>query len=172
MVRGESPRQAVRKPEETKSAFSLVFWKTHSKFTLQMKFNPFNRQLLMRSAVESYYKAIGLVPDESRTATQVKARNAICVALLQWANNQQEVADLIGRDRSTVAHMMINHEDNMQYFKGYSDLYEKARLIVDSRMSTTSKADRLADICNKIFLLEQEAAILRNELNSIPNVEA
>jgi len=132
-----------------------------------MKFNPYNRQLLMLSAVETYYAVIGMQPDESRKAEQVRARNAIGVALLQWADNQEQVANILKRDRSTIAHMMINHDSNMQYWKGYSDLYEKAKLIVDNRLSASSKADKLADITNKIFLLEQEAALLRNELNTI-----
>lgn len=132
-----------------------------------MKFNPYNKYLLMKSAVSSYYSSIEMIPDDSRKAEQVKARNAIAVALLQWADNQQEVADILGRDRSTVAHMMLNHEENLKYFKGYSDLYDRAKFIVDNRLSASSKADKLADITNKIYLLEQEAALLRNELNSI-----
>ena len=122
----------------------------------------------MHSAVETYYSAIGMVPDDSRRADQVKARNAIGVALSQWADNQQEVAEVLKRDRSTVAHMTINHEDNLSFRKGYKDLYEKAKLIVDNRLSATSKADRLANLTNQIFILEQECAILRNELDSIP----
>ncbi len=155
-------------PEETKSAFSLRIKQEHTKFTSQMKFNPHNRRLLMHSAVETYYSAIGMVPDDSRRADQVKARNAIGVALSQWADNQQEVAEVLKRDRSTVAHMTINHEDNLSFWKGYKDLYEKAKLIVDNRLSATSKADRLANLTNQIFILEQECAILRNELDSIP----
>lgn len=132
-----------------------------------MKFNPYNRQLLMLSAVDSYYAAIGMQPDQSRKAEQVRARNAIGVALLQWADNQEQVANILKRDRSTIAHMMLNHENNLQYWKGYADLYDKATLIVENRLSASSKADKLADITNKIYLLEQEAALLRNELNSI-----
>ena len=132
-----------------------------------MRFNPHNRQLLMLSSVDSFYSAINMKPDNSRTADQVKARNAIGVALLQWADSQQEVAQVLNRDRSTVAHMMLNHEDNLKFWKGYNELYEKAQLIVDNRLSATNKADKLAEITNKIYLLEQEAAILRNELNSI-----
>lgn len=132
-----------------------------------MKFNPHNRQLLMLTAVDSYYAAIGMQPDESRKAEQVRARNAIGVALLQWADNQEQVANILRRDRSTVAHMMLNHENNLKYWKGYSELYDKAKLIVDNRLSASSKADKLADITNKIYLLEQEASLLRNELNSI-----
>ena len=60
-----------------------------------MKFNPFNRKLLMQSAVESYYAAIGIIPSNSREASQVKARNAVGVALLHWADNQQEVAEVL-----------------------------------------------------------------------------
>jgi len=121
----------------------------------------------MLSSVDSFYSAINMKPDNSRTADQVKARNAIGVALLQWADSQQEVAQVLNRDRSTVAHMMLNHEDNLKFWKGYNELYEKAQLIVDNRLSATNKADKLAEITNKIYLLEQEAAILRNELNSI-----
>ena len=121
----------------------------------------------MLSAVDSYYAAIGMQPDESRKAEQVRARNAIGVALLQWADNQEQVANILRRDRSTIAHMMLNHDNNLQYWKGYAELYEKATLIVDNRLSASSKADKLADITNKIYLLEQEAALLRNELNSI-----
>ncbi len=121
----------------------------------------------MLSSVDTFYAAINMKPDNSRTSDQVKARNAIGVALLQWADSQQEVAQILNRDRSTIAHMMLNHEDNLKFWKGYVDLYEKATLIVDNRLSASSKADKLADITNKIYLLEQEAAILRNELNSI-----
>jgi predicted site-specific integrase-resolvase len=63
--------------------------------------------------------------------------------------------------------MTINHMDNLDFWKGYKEMYEKARLIVDSRLSATSKADRLADLTNQIYILEQECAILRNELDTI-----
>lgn len=132
-----------------------------------MKFNPHNKNLLMQSAVSSYYSSIEMIPDDTRKSDQVKARNAIAVALMHWANNQQEVADILGRDRSTVAHMLLNHNENLKYYKGYAELYERAKFIVDNRLSASSKADKLADITNKIYLLEQEAALLRNELNSI-----
>jgi len=122
----------------------------------------------MLSAIETYYTSIGVRPDNTRTSDQVKARNAIGCALLQWADTQQEVADVLGRDRSTVAHMMLNHHDNLDYWKGYKELYETATMIVDNRLSASSKADKLAEITNKIYILEQEAAMLRNELNSIP----
>ena len=59
--------------------------------------------------------------------------------------------------------MHINHTDNLKFWKGY-DMYEK-KMIVDNRMATTNKAERLADLTNKIYILEQEVAILRNELN-------
>lgn len=121
----------------------------------------------MLSAVDSYYSAIGMQPEDTRKSEQVRARNAIGVALLQWADSQEQVANILRRDRSTVAHMMLNHENNLQYWKGYAELYEKAKMIVDNRLSASSKADKLADITNKIYLLEQEAALLRNELNSI-----
>ena len=133
-----------------------------------MKFNPHNKRLLMLSAVETYYTHIGMIPDGTRKSEQVMARNAIACALLKWSRNQEEVADVLNRDRSTVAHMMLNHEDNLSFWKGYKDLFEQATLIVDNRLSASSKADKLAGIANKIYLLEEEAALLRNELNSIP----
>jgi predicted XRE-type DNA-binding protein len=133
-----------------------------------MKFNPHNKRLLMLSAIETYYTSIGVHPDDSRKADQVKARNAIGVALLHWADTQQEVAEVLGRDRSTIAHMMINHSDNLEYWKGYKDMYETATMIVNNRLSASSKADKLASLTNKIYMLEKEAALLRNELNSIP----
>ena len=64
--------------------------------------------------------------------------------------------------------MHINHTDNLKFWKGYDELYEKAQMIVDNRMATTNKAQRLADLTNKIYILEQEVAILRNELNQVP----
>ena len=137
-----------------------------------MKFNPHNRRLLMLSAVDTFYSAINMKPDNSRTSDQVKARNAIGVALLQWADSQQEVAQILNRDRSTVAHMMLNHSDNLKFWKGYEKLYENATMIVNNRLSASSKADKLADLTKKIYLLEQEAAILRNEINSIPTPQA
>jgi len=137
-----------------------------------MKFNPHNRKLLMLSSIESYYSAIAMIPDGSRRAEQVMARNAIAVALSSWADNQQEVAEVLGRDRSTIAHMLLGHEDNLQFWDGYADLHKMAVMIVDNRLSASSKADKLASITNKIHILEQEATLLRNELNSIPITQA
>ena len=132
-----------------------------------MTFNPQNRKLLMLSAIETYYASIGMVPNNSRCASQVRARNAIGVALSQWSTSQQEVADILNRDRSTIAHMTLNHLNNLKWWKGYKELYEKAKLVVDSRLSATSKADRLANLTNQIYILEQECAIIRNELSTI-----
>ena len=89
----------------------------------------------------------------------------------KWSKSQQEVAEMLGRDRSTIAHMNIEHEDNLEHWSGYKNLFEYASLIVDSRMSTSSTAEKLSEITNRIFILEKEATRLRKELEEKLKIE-
>ena len=67
--------------------------------------------------------------------------------------------------------MNIQHEGNLEHWRGYKNLFEYATLIVDSRMSTSSTAEKLSEITNRIFILEQEATRLRKELEEKLKIE-
>ena len=124
------------------------------------------RQGLMKSSVNRFYRAIDLEPNDTRKSIQVKARTAIGVALMTWAKNQWEVAEALGRDRSTVAHYGIKHENNLLYWDGYSEMYDTALLITEHRMSQLAIPQKLEKLAEKLALLQSEYTLLKSQLEA------
>lgn len=119
----------------------------------------------MVHCADMFYSTIGLIKNKSRTQDQVKARAALAVSMLDYGI-QEQVAAVIGKNRSTVAHMKRNHGDWLLYWKGYKDLYETAFRISKKILGKQSSNEQLNNINERIRFLEEEKQILENQLNT------
>jgi len=73
---------------------------------------------------------------------------AIAMAMKPYCNNY-EIAEVLLRDRSVVYHYLQNHDNYIQHWDGYKELYDIAKIAV-----TDVLADY--DINQKISLLESQ----------------
>jgi hypothetical protein len=124
-----------------------------------------HRDNAMDHCADMFYSTIGLVKNKSRTQDQVKARAALAVSMLDYGI-QEQVAAVIGKNRSTVAHMKRNHGDWLLYWKGYKDLYETAFRISKKILGKQSCSEHINNINEKIRFLEAEKEILESQLNT------
>jgi len=123
------------------------------------------RDEAMAHCADMYYSTIGLVPNTSRTQDQVRARSALAMAMLDYGI-QDQVASVIGKDRSTVAHVKRNHPDWLIYWKDYRGLYEVAFGIARKVLGRQSSNEKLININERIRFLQEEKQILENQLNT------
>ncbi len=123
-----------------------------------------HRDEIMTHCVEMFYTTIGLVPNKRRTQDQVKARASIAMALLDYGI-QGQVAQAVGKDRSTIAHMKRNHKDWLLYWEGYKNMYEIAFRITRKILGKQSASEQLNNINDRIKFLQEEKKSLENQLN-------
>jgi hypothetical protein len=123
------------------------------------------RDEAMAHCADMYYSTIGLVPNNTRQQDQVKARSALAVAMLDYGI-QDQVASVIGKDRSTVAHIKRNHGDWLMYWKGYRDLYETAFGIARKALGNQGAKEKIKNINERIDFLQSEKENLEKQLNT------
>ena len=123
------------------------------------------RNEAMIHCADMYYSTIGLVRNETRQQDQVKARAALAVAMLDYGI-QEQVASVVGKNRSTVAHMKRNHGDWLIYWKDYRGLHEVAFGIARKVLGRQSSSEKLANINERLRFLQEEKQILENQLNT------
>lgn len=93
---------------------------------------------MINSTLNEFYNRTGKPRDNSRMSESVKARAAIGCALTNRFRII-DVADCMGQHHATIIHHRRNHESNLEYWKGYREVYEAAKLV----MSTMPFADSL-----------------------------
>ena len=120
----------------------------------------------MRACADAFYSAINLAPNQSRRQEQVKARSALCKAFEPYAV-QEEIAVVLGKDRSTLCHALRQHDAWVATWEGYEDKYTIAKEIIDRRMASVSIKGRINGIQNRITFLEEEKRELENQINLI-----
>jgi len=76
-----------------------------------------------REILRRYYHILGLVPNKSRKAEQVKARAAMMTAMRQNGLKLHHIAEIFGSDHSTVVHHTRKHESNLRFWDGYEHKY-------------------------------------------------
>ena len=123
------------------------------------------RDEAMKHCADMYYSTIGLTPNKTRQQDQVKARAALAVAMLDYGI-QDQVASVIGKDRSTVAHMKRNHGDWLLYWKGYRDLHETAFGIARQVLGRQGAKEKIKNINERIDFLQSEKENLEKQLNT------
>tara|TARA_R100000808_G_C2116457_1_gene128923 strand:+ start:190 stop:576 length:387 start_codon:yes stop_codon:yes gene_type:complete len=106
------------------------------------------RKDVVSLAAERAFDALGFRPGKSRLQRTVQKRMAIAMAMKPYCNNY-EIAEVLLRDRSVVYHYLQNHDNYIQHWDGYKELYDIAKIAV-----TDVLADY--DINQKIFLLESQ----------------
>jgi hypothetical protein len=76
-----------------------------------------------KELLRRYYHILGLTPNQSRKAEQVKARAAMMTAMRQSGLKLHHIAEIFGSDHSTVVHHTRKHEANLKYWDGYEHKY-------------------------------------------------
>ena len=79
-----------------------------------------------KELLKLYYHILGLKPNQSRKAEQVKARAAMMTAMRQSGLKLHHIAEIFGSDHSTVVHHTRKHEANIKFWDGYEDKYSIA----------------------------------------------
>jgi hypothetical protein len=120
----------------------------------------------MRACADAFYSAIHLTPNQSRLQEQVRARSALCKAFEPYAI-QEEIATILGKDRTTLCHSLRQHDAWVATWEGYKNKYTIAKEIVDRRMSSIPIKERINGIQNRINFLEEEKQLLETQINLI-----
>jgi len=123
------------------------------------------RNEAMLHCADMYYSTIGLAPNTSRAQDQVRARSALAMALVDYGI-QDQVASVIGKDRSTVSHIKRNHPDWLIYWKDYRGLYETASGIARKVLGKQGASEKIKNINERIDFLQSEKEDLEKQLNT------
>ena len=87
------------------------------------------RKDVVSLAAERAFDALGFRPGKSRLQRTVQKRMAIAMAMKPYCNNY-EIAEVLLRDRSVVYHYLQNHDNYIQHWDGYKELYDIAKIAV------------------------------------------
>lgn len=123
-----------------------------------------------REAVGDVYRALGMIPMNSRKAEQVQIRAAIMSSLGRFMHDEM-VAEVLGKDRTTVLHHRAKHATNMKMWKGYAETYKLAHGILSISIGQTRKEAKIKATKAKIKFFEEEIAVLRTALEALENSE-
>lgn len=86
---------------------------------------------MISSTIDEFYLRTGKPRDSSRMGESVKARAAIACALTNRFRII-DVANCMKFHHATIIHHRKNHESNIDYWKGYRELYEAAKLVMST----------------------------------------
>ena len=90
----------------------------------------------MKLIMQEYYHVIGLTPEKTRRAEQVKARAAMMSAMRHFNLTTTSIGEVFEADHSTVVHHTAKHDGNMEYWPGYRKNYISASRLCNYTMKT------------------------------------
>tara|TARA_R110001583_G_scaffold148975_1_gene300866 strand:+ start:682 stop:1053 length:372 start_codon:yes stop_codon:yes gene_type:complete len=90
----------------------------------------------MKLIMQEYYHVIGLTPEKTRRAEQVKARAAMMSAMRHFNLTTTSIGEVFEADHSTVVHHTAKHDGNMEYWPGYRKNYISAARLCNYTMRT------------------------------------
>jgi len=124
-----------------------------------------------KKALIKCHEALGIKDNDkfvnSRKDKYAQTRAAIAVAMLEYRTTF-EIADAIGRDRSTISYYKSNHSDNLIHWEGYNKIYETCNPIVNSILRYELVKDKLKYIDDQIAQLH---SMRQDIVNDSPVVE-
>ena len=120
-----------------------------------------NKQII-ETVVEETYNTVGLPRCKSRRTAHAQMRAAMGSALGSYFQ-QQEIADALNIDRSTVCHYKRNHNNNLNYWEGYKSKYSIAKEISDIKINARDKEADMETTLKQIKELEKRLKYLREE---------
>ena len=118
-----------------------------------------NKQII-EAVVEKTYCIVGLPRCKSRRTAHAQMRAAMGSALGNYFQ-QQEIADALNIDRSTVCHYKRNHNNNLNFWEGYKFKYNIAKEISDNKIIDRDKATDIESTIKQIKELEKRLEHLR-----------
>jgi|TARA_R110002049_G_scaffold178751_5_gene345855 hypothetical protein len=117
----------------------------------------------VKETVNKIYETLGIARSNSRKRINVQARAAISVALKPYCNTY-EIGEAVERDRSTCSFYTSKHFTNMDYWPGYSDIYNTAKEVVDNVLEDYMLASHLDYINDRMDTLEKTRKSLLKRL--------
>jgi len=118
------------------------------------------KKQIIETVVEETYNTVGLPRCKSRRTANAQMRAAMGSALGDYFQ-QQEIADALNIDRSTVCHYKRNHSNNLNHWEGYRFKYNIAKEISDSKITARDKEADIEATLKQIKELEKRIAYLR-----------
>jgi len=110
-----------------------------------------------QKALIKCHEALGIKDNDkfvnSRKDKYAQTRAAVAVAMLEYRTTY-EIADAIGRDRSTISYYKSNHKDNLLHWEGYKQAYEIVEPITNSILRDELVKDKLKYIDEQISQLQ------------------
>ena len=107
------------------------------------------RKDLLKETAKHACGIIGFVPGGSRLKRNVQCRAALSNAFHPYCT-QDEIAEIIERDRSTVSYYQRLHEENQKYWDGYSLMFNMIRGPIAKGLGSFYVKESLTEIENQI----------------------
>ena len=85
------------------------------------------RKEVVSLAAERACNALGFKPGKSRIHRTVQKRMAIAMAMNPYCD-QYEIGEVLHRHRSCIYHYLKNHDNYMEHWDGYKEMYHIAQL--------------------------------------------
>jgi len=118
------------------------------------------KKQIIETVVEETYNTVGLPRCKSRRTAHAQMRAAMGSALGNYFQ-QQEIADALNIDRSTVCHYKRNHNNNLNHWEGYRFKYNIAKEISDSKINVRDRDANIEATIKQIKELEKRLAYLK-----------
>lgn len=122
-------------------------------------------------AIKEFYNSVGVEMTTRRTSEQAKCRGAISTALRGKAT-QEVISSFLLKDRSSIAHYHSLHDQNMQFWEGYSSLWLIASEVVFNHFEAKETKMYLKEINNTIKELQERKEKIESKLNKNSYEEA
>ena len=120
----------------------------------------------IKDAIQKYYDSIGIdSEDTSRVNNVAQARAALINVLHGNGLHKVQIASLVKRDRTTVHFHIAAHDDNMKFWEGYEDLYDRCSITAGVTLKNELIKKKLNRLKEKKQLIQSEI----EQLNSLIN---
>lgn len=120
----------------------------------------------IKDAIQKYYDSIGIDSEDTSRVNNVAQARAVLINVLHGVGlHKVQIASLVKRDRSTVHFHIEAHDDNMKFWEGYEDLYDRCSITTGITLKSELTKER-------IKLLEEKKELIQSQiekLNSLIN---
>ena len=126
------------------------------------------RKEVISQAADRAYDALGSKPGPSRMHKNVQRRAVVTVAMKPYCTHS-EIGEVIQRDRTAVYHYLRHHEDNMEHWEGYAEMYYTVKPEIDDVLAEYSVKLKISEIENEITRLIQARDVVKAKLKAAEN---
>ena len=108
----------------------------------------------IQNAVDQVYKILGVEPNNTRLKLHTQIRSAIGVALSSYCTTH-EIGTVLNRERSSCSHYTGKHVQNLQYWKGYAEIYDIVKEEIDENLENELIQGKIEAIEARIEKLQE-----------------